>query len=72
MTLTFLLYLWCPAPILVDRSGLGWTPRDKEIVSANSRYCEKKMPKVPCVVKFIKKSTLNYHIICGKKRGKGE
>lgn len=59
----------CPDPEVINKSKLTWNKHDQRVLESNIGFCKRKLPRSPCVRKFVKVNSRAYFILCGGKRG---
>ena len=55
----------CPQ-IIIENQTKTWNKHDQQTLEIATKRCQVHYPGYPCVIKFIKRSTRNYWVICGR------
>ena len=66
LILLLALNLSCPNTKVLNISKEPFNKRDRENLSFSKKRCKKIFKDSPCLLKFMKKSELNYWACCGK------
>ena len=72
MLITYLLFITCQKPIIINESGLEWNLEDKRTVDRAIATCLTKKDYInnPCLKTFYKRGFGEYAAICGGEEGR--
>jgi len=58
--------LSCPDTIFENRSKFNWNKEDWKVYKIATKRCGELYKESQCVKRFIKKTDMDYSVVCGK------